>query len=80
MINPFSEEEVAAWERAERETKRRTKRFKQEAHYRAQKIDCCLNCLHGEFNEDYAECRFADIDDVDWYGICDHFVPKQNRR
>lgn len=81
MINPFSEEEVAAWERAERETVRYTKRFKREAHYRAQKIDCCQNCLYGECNEDYEECRFGDIKvDIDWYGICDHFAPKGVQR
>lgn len=37
MTNPFSEEEIAAWERLERKTVRYTKRFKREAHYRAQK-------------------------------------------
>lgn len=68
MSNPFSEEELTDSEK-----------FKREAHYRTQKIDCCLLCLYGEFNEDYAKCYFGenDVDDIDWDGICDHFVPKQ---
>lgn len=79
MTNPSSEDELTAWERSERETERRIKRFKRESHYRAQKIDCCLKCLYSEFNEDYAKCYFGeiDVDDIDWDGICDHFVPKQ---
>lgn len=77
MTNPFSEEELATFERLEREKVRHTKRFMREAHYKTQKIDCCQNCLYGECNEDYAECSFGDIKvDIDWCGICDIFVPK----
>lgn len=68
MTNPFSEDELYPFEREEKEKEN----FKREAHYRTQKIDCCLNCKYGEFNEDYAKCYFADIDDVDWDCICDH--------
>lgn len=75
MTNPFSEDELDPFEREEKEKEN----FKREAHYRTQKIDCCLKCLYSEFNEDYAKCYFGeiDVDDIDWDGICDHFVPKQ---
>lgn len=76
MTNPFSEDDLDPLEREEKEKEN----FMREAHYRTQKVDCCLLCLYSEFNEneDYAKCYFGDIDvDIDWDCICDHFVPKQ---
>lgn len=73
MTNPFSEDELYPFEREEKEKEN----FKREAHYRTQKIDCCLMCLYSEYNEDYAKCYFGDIDvDIDLDCICDHFVPR----
>lgn len=78
--NPFSEDELTAFERLEKEKVIYTKHFKREAHYQAQTIKCCQKCIYGECNEDYEECRFGDIYvDIDWYGICDHFIPKYSK-